>query len=78
MVTNPENKDDPVNLLGGKYQVPRGTVFRNLIRLIQTDPDVYGDDAQVFRPERMLDEQFNMLPRNAWKVCFSFQSYLHY
>ena len=71
MTTNPENMDDPITLLGGKYQVPRGTTFRNLTRLIQTDPAIYGEDAEVFRPERMLDEHFNKLPRNAWKVCFT-------
>ena len=69
MTTNPSNKDDPVSLCGGKYQVKRGTTFRNLIRLIQTDPAIFGDDAMVFRPERMLDESFKKIPRNAWKVC---------
>lgn len=69
MTTNPDNQDDPVSLCGGKYHVKKGTTFRNLIRLIQTDPAIYGSDANVFRPERMLDESFNKFPRNAWKVC---------
>lgn len=68
MTTNPNNQDDPVSLCGGKYHVKKGTTFRNLIRLIQTDPAIYGSDATVFRPERMLDEKFKMYPRNAWKV----------
>lgn len=68
MTTNPNNPDDPVSLCGGKYHVKKGTTFRNLIRLIQTDPAIYGSDATVFRPERMLDEKFKMYPRNAWKV----------
>ena len=69
MTTNPDNQDDPVSLCGGKYHVKRGTTFRNLIRLIQTDPAIFGTDANVFRPERMLDESFNKIPMNAWKVC---------
>jgi len=28
---------------------------------------VYGEDALEFKPERMLDEQFNKLPPGAWK-----------
>lgn len=31
------------------------------------DPAVWGDDANEFKPERMLDEPFNKLPKNAWK-----------
>ena len=69
MTTNPNNPDDPVSLCGGKYYVKKGTTFRNLIRLIQTDPAIYGSDANVFRPQRMLDESFKAFLRNAWKVC---------
>ena len=68
MITNPDNPDKVVSLCGGKYRVPKGTIFRNMIRLIQTDEAVYGADAHAFRPERMLDENFNKYPRNAWKV----------
>ena len=69
MTTNPNNQDDPVSLCGGKYQVKKGTTFRTLIRLIQTDPEIFGSDANLFRPERMLDESFKKVPKNAWKVC---------
>ncbi|MCJ1377521.1 hypothetical protein MMC17_000616 [Xylographa soralifera] len=67
MKTHPNNTDDPVILCGGKYQVPRGTTFRNLVGLVHQDRNNYGSDADVFRPERMLDENFSKLPRNAWK-----------
>lgn len=69
VTTNPDNQENPVSLCGGKYHVKKGTTFQNLTRLIQTDPTVFGSDATAFRPERMLDENFNKLPRNAWKVC---------
>ncbi|KAL9634045.1 MAG: hypothetical protein Q9164_004327 [Protoblastenia rupestris] len=59
MTTIPEDSDDPVSPMGGKYSVPRGTNFRNIIRLVQKDPAIYGSDADVFPPERMLDEHSN-------------------
>ncbi|KZP32063.1 cytochrome P450 [Athelia psychrophila] len=31
------------------------------------DPKVWGEDAQAFRPERMLDGKFEALPPNAWQ-----------
>ena len=69
MTTNSESSDDTVPLMGGKYSVPRGTTFRNTIRLAQKDLAISGSDADVFRPERMLDKDFNQFPRNAWEVC---------
>lgn len=58
--------EQPV-LLGGKYEIPKGMPVIALLGKIQTDPAVWGEDAAEFRPERMLDEPFSKLPKNAWK-----------
>ena len=64
----PGTKEDPVTLGGGKYLVKPGTKITYLMEKVHHDPKVYGEDANKFRPERMVDEQFNKLPKNAWKV----------
>lgn len=63
----PENKEEHVTVAGGKYEVPRDAAVVCLLGKIQRDPKVWGDDAEQFRPERMLDENFSKLPKNAWK-----------
>ncbi|KAI3394039.1 hypothetical protein diail_3304 [Diaporthe ilicicola] len=69
----PENTEDPV-YIGAKgpdskrkYEVPRGKSIVCLIGKIMQDPSVFGEDAAEFNPERMLDESFEKLPRNAWR-----------
>ena len=64
----PGNKEDPVTIGGGKYIIKPGSRFTYVLPKVQRDPKVYGEDANDFRPERMLDEHFNKLPKNAWKV----------
>ena len=64
----PSNKENPILLGGGKYLVKPGSNFTMILTKVHKDPKVYGDDANQFRPERMLDENFNKLPKNAWKV----------
>ncbi|KAI0124807.1 cytochrome P450 [Xylariales sp. AK1849] len=54
-------------LLAGKYQVYKGETMVMMVKKSHLDPAVYGDDATEFKPERMLDEQFEKLPKNAWK-----------
>ncbi|KAI0025084.1 cytochrome P450 [Xylariomycetidae sp. FL0641] len=54
-------------LLAGKYPVPKGETISMLLSKAHTDPAVWGEDANEYKPERMLDENFNKLPRNAWK-----------
>ncbi|KAK3114796.1 hypothetical protein LTR53_006530 [Teratosphaeriaceae sp. CCFEE 6253] len=64
--TTPHSADGEV-IGGGKYFVERGVPIIALLAQIQQDPAVYGDDAEEFKPERMLDENFNSLPPGAWK-----------
>ena len=60
-----ENKENPPSI--GGYELPRDRKVIALISKSQQDPDVYGDDAKEFKPERMLDEKFEKLPKSAWK-----------
>lgn len=65
--SRPDSTEDPIYLAGGKYEVKKGQGIVCVIPQIQRDPLVYGDDANSFKPERMMDEAFAKLPRNAWK-----------
>ncbi|RYO30510.1 Bifunctional cytochrome P450/NADPH--P450 reductase [Alternaria arborescens] len=54
--------------IAGKYQVqPKDQILMNL-KGLHHDPKVYGDDADVFRPERFLNGGWENLPPNAWKA----------
>jgi cytochrome P450/NADPH-cytochrome P450 reductase len=69
----PETTEYPV-IIGGKYQVHKGDVLIPLLPKLHRDPTVYGEDAEVFKPERMLDEPFSKLPPNSWKVSTKCES----
>ncbi|KAK0617804.1 cytochrome P450 [Bombardia bombarda] len=61
-------KNDDV--LGGKYAVKKGQSILLLLAKAHLDPAVYGDDANEFVPERMLDENFERRSRehpDCWK-----------
>ncbi|KAK6531769.1 hypothetical protein TWF694_002938 [Orbilia ellipsospora] len=60
------NHEDPV-LLNGQYKVAKDQSVVLLVKKMHQDPAVYGQDAAEFKPERMLDEEFNKLPPDAWK-----------
>ncbi|KAJ5124323.1 uncharacterized protein N7515_008148 [Penicillium bovifimosum] len=62
-----KNKEDPVTLGGGKYVLNKDETIAVNLSKMQRDPKVYGPDADEFKPERMLDENFEKLPKNAWK-----------
>ncbi|KAG8707689.1 hypothetical protein FRC09_001668 [Ceratobasidium sp. 395] len=51
---------------GGKYQIKQGTPIILLAGDIGKDPVVWGDDADTFNPDRMLDGKFEALPPKAW------------
>lgn len=53
--------------IGGKYEIKAGQPIICLLPKIHRDPAVYGDNAESFVPERMLDEPFGKLPNNSWK-----------
>ncbi|KAF7347083.1 Fatty acid hydroxylase [Mycena venus] len=52
---------------GGKYSIKKGAPILVLVWELHRDPAVWGDDAEEFRPERMLDGKFEALPPNAWQ-----------
>ncbi|KAL4925712.1 bifunctional cytochrome P450/NADPH--P450 reductase [Aspergillus undulatus] len=57
-------------LLGGKYHVHKGEVLAPFFTRSHLDPRVYGEDADKFKPERMLDENSKSLQKefpNCWK-----------
>lgn len=59
--------DGPTSL--GEYVIDGNLPITVLLLSLHLDPEVYGEDAKLFRPERMLDENFEKLPSNAWKPC---------
>lgn len=54
-------------LIMDKYLVHPGEAICLLLDPIHRDPAVYGDDADQWKPERMLQEEFDKLPPNSWK-----------
>ncbi|KAI1174519.1 bifunctional P-450:NADPH-P450 reductase [Nemania sp. FL0916] len=54
-------------LLAGKYPIAKDETCALFLARAHVDPAVWGEDANDFKPERMLDEPFNKLPKNAWK-----------
>jgi cytochrome P450 len=35
--------------------IPKGTVLLIPVNVLQTDPEIWGDDAHLFRPERWIE-----------------------
>ncbi|KAF7296584.1 hypothetical protein HMN09_01065800 [Mycena chlorophos] len=52
---------------GRHFAVPPGAGWRCMVSKAHRDPAVWGADVNEFVPERMSDEAFAALPRNAWK-----------
>ncbi|KAI9707990.1 MAG: hypothetical protein M1820_004409 [Bogoriella megaspora] len=60
-------EDYPILIGQKKYAIHQGDALIATLSRVHRDPVVFGSDADEFRPERMLDEQFNQLPKNSWK-----------
>ncbi|KAI9039808.1 NADPH cytochrome P450 [Aspergillus affinis] len=59
---------DEVKIVGGKYLIEPGESVIILSVASHRDTSVFGDDVDEFKPERMLEENFNKLPPNSWKA----------
>ncbi|KAF8534914.1 P450 family fatty acid hydroxylase [Trichophaea hybrida] len=59
--------EHPPTLGKGKYSLEGVPAVICVLQKIHRDPKVYGADANEFKPERMLDEAFEKLPKAAWK-----------
>lgn len=64
MVTLKPTKDQ---VLGGKYFISKDDAVNAVVYAAHRDPRVYGEDADLWKPERMLVDDFKKLPPNAWK-----------
>lgn len=58
-------------VLGGRFTVKDGEPVQVLLAELHRDPEVYGPDAEEFRPSRMMGDAWASLPPNSWKVCFT-------
>ncbi|OCB91808.1 cytochrome P450 oxidoreductase OrdA-like protein [Sanghuangporus baumii] len=58
---------NPLNPINKKYAVKKDQLLIVQIYNAHRDPLVWGDDAEVFRPERMLDDKFEGLPKHSWQ-----------
>ncbi|KLO19588.1 cytochrome P450 oxidoreductase OrdA-like protein [Schizopora paradoxa] len=58
---------DPNNPANKKYFVKKDTLLTIHADLMMKDPLVWGEDAEVFRPERMMGGAFEKLPYQAWQ-----------
>lgn len=43
--------------------IPKGTLVVIPINVLQTDPEIWGDDAHLFRPSRWLDPKDDLKGR---------------
>lgn len=54
-------------IIGGKYLVHPGEAICLLLDPIHRDKKVWGEDADEWKPERMMQDKFDKMPRNSWK-----------
>lgn len=54
-------------IIGGEYQILPDQPIVVVLPAIGRDHEVYGPDANEYKPDRMYGENFTKLPPNAWK-----------
>ncbi|KAH7099627.1 fatty acid hydroxylase [Auriculariales sp. MPI-PUGE-AT-0066] len=57
---------DEEQIIGDKYRVEAKTPIIVFAYNIHRDATAYGDDVEEFKPERMMDGNFEKLPSKAW------------
>ena len=62
-----DNPNDTEYIAEGQFALKRSDKVLCLMSKIHRDPEVYGEDANEFRPERMYGEAFREIPESAWK-----------
>lgn len=68
---NPAIAHEVVTLDNGRYKVEPGDNITILISKAQRDPKVWGETADEFEPDRMMDENFDRISTQypgCWKV----------
>ncbi|KIJ33095.1 hypothetical protein M422DRAFT_135929, partial [Sphaerobolus stellatus SS14] len=60
-------EDQIVTCEGKQYLIPKDVEVRIFTTQLHKDTKVWGEDVDIFKPERMLDGGFEKVPVNAWK-----------